>query len=193
MRVLVVFAHPVETSYQAALHKVVVENLNAAGHEVDDCDLYAEGFNPVLSREERLNYHDESACTKPVQAYVDRLRNAEALVLNFPVWNYGYPAIMKGYFDRVFLPGVSFQLKDGTLTPNLFNIRKLGAVVTDGGDRLRTFLMGDAPRKVVKRAVRAVIHPLASTRYIALHDINRAGDAKRARFIERVAAEMRRF
>jgi putative NADPH-quinone reductase len=193
MRVLVIFAHPVETSYQAALHKVVVENLKAAGHAVDDCDLYAENFNPILSREERLNYHDESACTKPVQAYVDRLRNAEGLILNFPVWNYGYPAIMKGYFDRVFLPGVSFQLKNGQVAPNLFNIRKLGAVVTYGGDRLRTFLMGDAPRKVVKRAVRGVIHPLARTRYIALHDINRADDAKRARFVERVAAEMRRF
>ena len=193
MRVLVIFAHPVETSYQAALHKVVVDNLRAAGHQVDDCDLYAENFNPVMSREERLNYHDEGTCTKPVQAYVDRLRNAEALVLNFPVWNYGYPAIMKGFFDRVFLPGVSFQLKDGVLTPNLFNIKKLGAVVTYGGDRWRTFLMGDAPRKVVKRAVRAVIHPLARTRYLALHDINRANDAKRAAFLTKVAIEMRRF
>jgi putative NADPH-quinone reductase len=193
MRVHVIFAHPVETSYQAALHKVVLENLAAAGHEIDDCDLYAEGFNPVLSREERLNYHDEAACTKPVQSYVDRLRNAEALVLNFPVWNYGYPAIMKGYFDRVFLPGVSFRLENGQVAPNLFNIRKLGAVVTYGGDRLRTFLMGDAPKKVVKRAVRAVIHPLARTRYLALHDINRADDAKRAKFLARVAAEMRRF
>jgi putative NADPH-quinone reductase len=193
MRVLVIFAHPVETSYQAVLHTVVLDNLKAAGHEVDDCDLYAEGFNPVLSREERLNYHDEGTCTKPVQAYVDRLRNAEALVLNFPVWNYGYPAIMKGYFDRVFLPGVSFRLKHGQVAPNLFNIRKLAAVVTYGGDWVRTMLMGDAPKKVVKRAVRAVIHPLATTRYIALHDINRADDAKRARFIERVAGEMRRF
>jgi putative NADPH-quinone reductase len=193
MRVLVIFAHPVETSYQAALHKVVVENLRAAGHEVDDCDLYAENFNPVMSREERLNYHDEVVCTKPVQGYVDRVRAAEALVLNFPVWNYGYPAIMKGFFDRVFLPGVSFQLKNGKVRPHLHNIRKLAAVVTYGGDRFRTFIMGDAPKKSVKRALRGVIHPLARTRYIALHDLNRADEAKRARFMERVADEMRRF
>jgi NAD(P)H dehydrogenase (quinone) len=193
MRVLVIFAHPVETSYQAALHKAVVENLRAAGHQVDDCDLYAEGFNPVMSREERLNYHDETACTKPVQSYVDRLRNADAIVLNFPVWNYGYPAIMKGFFDRVFLPGVSFQLRDGKVTPSLLNVRKLAAVVTYGGDSLRTPLMRDAPRNVVKRAMRAVIHPLARTRYIALHDMNRASDAARTRFLERVAEEMRQF
>jgi putative NADPH-quinone reductase len=193
MRVLVIFAHPVETSYQAALHKVAVESLRGAGHDVDDCDLYAENFNPVMSREERLNYHDEHVCTRPVQAYVDRVRAAEALVLNFPVWNHGYPAIMKGFFDRVFLPGVSFQLKNGRVWPNLHNIRKLAAIVTYGGDRLRTFVMGDPPKKTVSRALRGVIHPLARTRYIALHDLNRADDAKRARFLERVASEMRRF
>lgn len=48
MRVLVVYCHPVETSFHAALHQEVLKNLRAAGHEVDDCDLYAEGFNPVL-------------------------------------------------------------------------------------------------------------------------------------------------
>jgi putative NADPH-quinone reductase len=114
-------------------------------------------------------------------------------VLNFPVWNYGYPAILKGFFDRVFLPGVSFVLKDGKVRPNLHNIRKLAAVVTYGGDRWRTFLMGDAPKKTVKRAIRAVVHPLAKTRYIALHDLNRADDETRAAFLDRVEWEMRRF
>ena len=191
MRTLVVFAHPVETSFAASLHRTIVDSLKAAGHAVDDCDLYAEGFNPVLSREERLNYHDVETCTKPVQGYVDRLRAADALVLNFPVWNYGYPAILKGFFDRVFLPGVSFKLANGRTWPNLMNIRKLAAVVTYGGDRWRTMLMGDPPRKVVKRAVRGVCHPLARTRYIALHDMNRNSEAVCAAFLERVAREMR--
>ena len=47
---------------------------------------------------------------------------AEALVLSFPVWNYGYPAILKGFFDRVFLPGVSFELVNGKVQPILHNI-----------------------------------------------------------------------
>ena len=54
-----------------------------------------------------------------------RLQAAEALVLCFPVWNFGYPAILKGFFDRVFLPGVSFKMVDGKVRPNLWNIRKL--------------------------------------------------------------------
>ena len=54
MRVLVLYAHPVETSYNAALHRAAVEAMKASGHEVDDCDLYAEGFDPVMSRQFRI-------------------------------------------------------------------------------------------------------------------------------------------
>ena len=193
MRVLVLYAHPVETSFGAVLHRTIVEELAAAGHAVDDCDLYTEEFNPVMSRQERLNYHDLEVCTKPVQTYVDRVRAAEALVLAFPVWNFGYPAILKGFFDRVFLPGVSFRLERGIVCPNLHNIRKLAAVVTYGGHRWRALIVGDPPRKSVKRVLRAVVHPLATANYLALYDLNRVSDVTRNRFLARVKREMRNF
>jgi putative NADPH-quinone reductase len=193
MRVLVLFAHPVETSYAAALHGATLEGLARRGHEIDDCDLYAEGFNPVLSREERINYHDTDLCTGPVKSYVDRLRAAEGLVLNFPVWNFGYPAILKGFFDRVFLPGVAFELRNGAAWPILHNVRHLAAVATYGGARWRAMLMGDPPRKVVTRVVRAQIHPLATSRYLALYDMNRNEDATRTAFVDRVRTAMSAF
>jgi putative NADPH-quinone reductase len=193
MRVLVLYAHPVETSYCAALHRVTVEGLTAAGYEVDDCDLYAEAFNPVMSRQERLEYHDETACTKPVQEYVDRLRAAEALVICTPVWNYGYPAILKGFLDRVFLPGVSFKLVNGKAAPNLQHIKKIAAVTTYGGSRFRTMLMGDAPRKMFKRTLRAIVYPFARAKYLALYDLNRADDPARLAFLEKVRGAMRAF
>ncbi len=142
MRVLVLFAHPVETSFDAATHRASSRRSKAAGHEVDDCDLYAEGFSPVLTRQERLDYHDTDINRANVDSYVERVLAAEALVLVHPVWNFGYPAILKGFFDRVFLPGVSFVLKDGKVAPNLHNIRKLGAVVTYGGARWRALGCG---------------------------------------------------
>ncbi len=73
MRVLVTYCHPVETSYNAALHTEVLAGLRSAGNEVGDCDLYAEGFNPVLSREDRLGHHEVPSNRLPVQNYVDRL------------------------------------------------------------------------------------------------------------------------
>ncbi|HZP19412.1 MAG TPA: NAD(P)H-dependent oxidoreductase [Bauldia sp.] len=193
MRFLVLFAHPVETSFSAALHRAVVEVLRSSGHDVDDCDLYAENFNPVMSRQERLDYHDLSLCTKPVQGYVDRLLAAEGLVIVNPVWNYGYPAILKGFLDRVFLPGVSFRLEGGSTRPNLWRIRRLAAVTTYGGTRFRAFLMGDAPRRQFKRTMRALVHPLARARYLALYDMNNATTARTTAFLERVRRTIATF
>ena len=85
MRILVVFAHPLETSFVSAMHARVVEILRAGGHSVDDLDLYAEKFDPVLSRRQMRAYVDTNANTREVETYVERLRAAEALVLIFPV------------------------------------------------------------------------------------------------------------
>ncbi|MCU0912726.1 MAG: NAD(P)H-dependent oxidoreductase [Rhodobacteraceae bacterium] len=188
-RALVLFAHPCGESFSAALHATVVGALTARGWQVDDCDLYAEGFDPVLTAPERRGYHDTATNTAPVQPYVDRLRAAEALVLVFPVWNFGYPAILKGFLDRVFLPGVSFRLEDGRVRPNLTNVRRLAAVTTYGGTRTRAFLAGDPPRRHFTRALWHVCRP-ERTRYLALYDMNRATGAARAAFLARTRTAM---
>jgi NAD(P)H dehydrogenase (quinone) len=127
--VLLLFCNPVEDSYHGALHRAAWAALERGGHRVDDCDLYPEGFCPVLSREERINYHDTRVNRAPVQRYVERLLAAEALVLCFPVWNFGPPAMLKGFLDRVLVPGVSFALAaDGRVMPSLRHIRKLAAI-----------------------------------------------------------------
>ena len=193
MNVLLLYAHPVETSFNAALHRQVVERLTARGHVVDDCDLYAEGFDPRLTRAERLGYHEVPHNIESVRSYVDRLRSAEALVLCFPVWNYGYPAILKGFFDRVFLPGVSFRLVDGDVRPALHNIRKVAAVTTYGGSRFRAMLMGDPPRRLVTRLLRSTVTPGASVSYLAHYSMNVATERSRVQFMAKVTAKMDAF
>lgn len=193
MHVLVLYAHPVETSFAAALHEEVLTGLQKAGHTVDDCDLYGEDFEPRLSREERLAYHDLDHNRDNVSGYVDRLLNAEGLVIVSPVWNFGYPAILKGYLDRVFLPGVSFKMSDGRVVPSLQSIRKLAVVTTYGGSRLRAFLVGDPPRKIATRIFRGLIKPGAPVGYHALYDMNRVTQAQREAFLSRVGARMEAF
>ena len=190
MRVLVVHAHPDPESFNTALFRRVVEGLAAAGHTVDACDLYDEGFNPVLSRDERRAYHAIPQNREPVEGHVRRLENAQALVLVTPVWNFGYPAILKGYFDRVFLPGVSFRMVDRQVRPNLQHIEKLMVVTTYGATRWRAVLMGDAPRKVATRVLRALMKPTGSMQYLAHYDMNRSTAATRAAFMARVEAAM---
>ncbi|CAN7494232.1 NAD(P)H-dependent oxidoreductase [Mesorhizobium sp. LjRoot246] len=193
MNILVLYAHPVETSFNAGLHRMIVERLTAAGHTVDDCDLYAEEFDPRMTRDERLNYHNRRGPADAVAPYIERLLRADALVLSYPVWNYGFPAILKGFFDRVFLPGVSFKMVDGKARPSLHNIRKVTAVTTYGGSRFRAMLMGDPPRRLIKRMLRATVKPGAPVSYLAHYAMNLSTDSTRKAFITKVAASMDAF
>lgn len=198
MRVHVIHAHPVETSFNRTLFDTVVETLTAKGHTVDSLNLYDERFDATLSRDERLNYHEVPGNLTPsVKPYVDRLMAAEALVFVHPVWNYGYPAILKGYFDRIFLPGVSFILEGGgdrgKLRPNLTNIKKVMFVTTYGGDRWRTILMGDPPRRLARRWAWATFGTRTPPKYLALYDMNNNSSEQLSGFIEKVRFETQQF
>lgn len=198
MRVHVIHAHPVETSYNRALFNAVVEELTGKGHEVDALNLYDEVFAAILSREERLIYHDvPSNLTPAVKPYVDRLMAAEALIFVHPVWNYGYPAILKGYFDRIYLPGVSFILEGGgdrgKLVPNLKHIKKVAFVTTYGGSRWRTMLMGDPPRLLARRWAWVTFGTHMPPNYLALYDMNNCTPEQLNGFIGKVRTEIGKF
>lgn len=194
MRVLVVYCHPVETSFHAALHQTVLDSLKAAGHEVDDCDLYAEGFNPVLSRAERLGYHDVPQNRAALQGYVDRLMWAEALVFCFPTWCFGLPAMLKGFFDRLFMPGVAFDISDpANVRPMLTHIKRVAGVVTYGRPRWMAWYMGDPPRKIVTRYMRRLTGQRAQVDYLAHYHMNVATTPQLERFRARVGHAMARL
>jgi NAD(P)H dehydrogenase (quinone) len=186
MRILVLFAHPLETSFVAAVHARIVETLRMRGHEVDDLDLYGEGFDPVLSRQTLIDYLDPVANRARVGPYVERLLAAEALVVVSPVWHDGFPAILKGYFDRVFLPGVSFKVdQHGVFWPTLLNIKRLAAVCLHGAGRRRTAHVGDPVRHFVMRGL-AENAPCARCEYIALYAMDAATPQRRAQYLKRV-------
>ena len=194
MRVLVIYCHPVETSFHAALHQEVVKNLKAAGHEVDDCDLYAEGFNPVLSREERLGYHDVPSNQEPLKDYIRRLQWAEAIVFCFPTWCFGLPAMLKGYFDRLFMPGVAFDISDpANVKPMLTHIKRVSAVVTYGRPRWVAWYMGDPPRKIITRYMKRLTGQTARVDYHAYYHMNIATRPRLEKFMARVGQAMSRF
>jgi NAD(P)H dehydrogenase (quinone) len=187
VRVLILYANPVATSFGAALHRQAVKALQASGHDIDDCDLYAECFDPILSEQERIRYHNVAVNREPIAGYADRLLAAEALVLLYPVWNEGFPAILKGFFDRVFIPGVSFNVaSDGAPIPNLQNLRKLAAVCTYGASRAITFLLGDPPKRVVKRLVRSMPGHAVRCDYLAYYGMDHSNAKQRAAFLTKV-------
>jgi NAD(P)H dehydrogenase (quinone) len=187
LRVLVVYAHPLETSFIAALHRCAVETLRAGGHEVDDLDLYAERFDPVLSPQQMRCYVDTERNTREVEPYVARLRAAEALVLVFPVWFDGLPAIMQGYFQRVFLPGVATVIDaDGLFHPNLMNLKRLAAVCAYGESRSDVMKKLDPPRRFVRDNIGVLIDPNGRFDYFALYDMNFSKPHRRAAFLRSI-------
>jgi putative NADPH-quinone reductase len=194
VKVLVIRAHPLDESFNAALHQAVLEGLKAAGHEIDNLDLYAENFQPVLSAEERRNYHDLTRNRIPAASYIERLQHTEAVVFVFPTWSFGVPAILKGWFDRVLIPGVSFTLdKHGVARPALRNVKRIAAVTTYGRPWwFVRLLIGDLPRRQICGYFRAVCRWPKAT-YLALYDMNRATQQQRERFLVRVRTEMARF
>jgi putative NADPH-quinone reductase len=193
MRVLVLYSHPLPESFCAANYAATCDALRAAGHDVDGCDLYEEGFSPVMSAAERRGYHDPATNRAPVAGYVERLLAAEALVLVFPTWCFSMPAMLKGFFDRVLLPGVSFTLEDGVARPALTHIKRIAGVVTYGRPRLTALMVGDPPRKAVTRYLRMVNAGRAKVEYHALYDMNRATLDQRQAFQAKFSAAFARW
>ncbi|KAB2968869.1 NAD(P)H-dependent oxidoreductase [Zoogloea sp.] len=123
MNVLIVFAHNEPRSFNAAMKDLSVDTLEAAGHAVQVSDLYAMGFNPVASAadfSERTNpdylvyaleqrhAYNKGALAPDIAAEVDKVKWADLIIFNFPIYWYGMPAIMKGWIDRVFISGLCY-------------------------------------------------------------------------------------
>lgn len=190
MKVLLVYCHPVPESFSRALLEATLEALVANGHTVDLLDLYAEGFDPVMHADERRLYNEPgSPMPDDVARHVARLREAEGLLFVYPTWWYGQPAMLKGYLDRVFRPGVSFTIPTATapLRPALTNVRFVGVVTTLGSPWwLWSLVIGAPGRKIMLRGIRACCSVRTRTLWLALHRMDTVSAADRQRFLARV-------
>lgn len=123
MKVLIVHAHPEPQSFGSALRDRAVQTLRHAGHAVQVSDLYAMGFEPVARSgdftqrrfADKLQYDREQkfaaahdAFAPDIRAEIDKLLWSELLILQFPLWWFSVPAIMKGWIDRVLANGVAY-------------------------------------------------------------------------------------
>lgn len=97
-------------------------------------DLYLSGFSPALTADERRSYYSPTFNSAAAQDQIDRLLSAEALVLVFPTWWFSFPAILKGWFDRVWAPGIAYDHATdlGSIKPRLHNLQRALAVTSLG-------------------------------------------------------------
>src|SRR3984893_6008648 len=127
LRVLLVVAHPLDNAFAKAAAARIRATLERRGIEVDMIDLYADDFDPRLTGAERRGYFTAPYDSRAVAGYAARLMLAEKLVFVFPQWWFNVPAILKGFFDRVLVPGVAFDhpYGGGPLIPRLTHIDAL--------------------------------------------------------------------
>ena len=126
MNVLIVYCHPEPTSFNAALKSAATEVFQEAGDTVEISDLYGEKFDPV----EKPEHYKNRACTnrfeplteqrhacetntlpKEVTREIERLSNCDLVIFQFPMWWHQQPAMLKGWFDRVFVAGGLYKSK----------------------------------------------------------------------------------
>jgi NAD(P)H dehydrogenase (quinone) len=195
MRILVVYCHPCEESFNAVIRDLAIKTLQESGHEVTLIDLYAEGFNPIMTGEERRGYHTPVENEIPVADHLARLRNAEGLIFIYPTWWYGPPAMLKGWLDRVLVPHGIFQMPEPgkPIRGNLPNIRILGAISTLGSPNWWWWFMGMPGRRTLLSGLRHLCALRTKTFWLGLHHMDSTTHDQRARFLDKVAARLRRL
>ncbi|MGC8658307.1 MAG: NAD(P)H-dependent oxidoreductase [Desulfomonilaceae bacterium] len=110
MNMLVILGHPDPNSFNHAIASTVCETSRGNGHHVLFHDLYAEGFDPVLTREE---IPEEGLFSGNIQHHCEQLRSSDGIVIVHPNWWGQPPAILKGWVDRVIRPGIAYRFEDG--------------------------------------------------------------------------------
>lgn len=191
--VVVVLSHPNPDGFGSASARVAVDALHAAGHRVTLLDLYGEGFDPVMSREELHRYQSRTPDTSgPLKRHIEAVTSADAIVFVYPTWWSGLPAVLKGWLERVMLPTVSFDF-DGRnkVRPALTNIRRVVVISTYGSPRRYVAAVNDNGLRILARAFRLTCGLRTRVTRIRLFSMDTSGDAGRQLHLRRIERRMR--
>ncbi len=193
MRIQVVHGHPLPDSYNAALFQRIVDTLRERGHEVVATDLYRENFQPAMTVAERGSYLAPPYDHSGISRYVELLKSIDGIVFCFPHWWFAMPAMVKGYVDRVWGPGIAFEhdRAGGRIVPLLTHVKLFGVVTSYGAPWWVVRLYaGDPGRKVLMRGLRPLCHKRAETFYLAHYDMDRSTPQTRSRFLAKVSERL---
>lgn len=196
MKALIVYAHPCSQSFNHAILQTVQTELTQAGVEHRTIDLYAERFEPALTLQDWSDYEDTSCNTDRVAAHVESLAWCDALIFVYPTWWFGQPAMLKGWLDRVLVPGVAFTMPtddNPSFGRTLTHIKHLAVFTTCGASWWLTKYVGSPGKRVLMRGLRPLCHPRAKTSFAAHYLMDSSTPASRARHLKKVKRKMVAF
>ena len=112
-KVLIINGHPDKKSFNYALSEAYKKGVNKGNVILSQINISELDFNPNL----KFGYRKRTELEPDLIDAIEKIKKAHHIVWFFPMWWYGYPALMKGFIDRVFLPGITFQPISGKAIP----------------------------------------------------------------------------
>lgn len=189
MKALVVIAHPLEDSLCQHLASKAVESLELQGYQVEVKNLYQQQFEPCLQTQERQSYYAEQFDQSHLEAELAELKQAEHLVLVFPTWWFGFPAILKGWFDRVWAPSHAFNHADdlGAITPLLHNLKQVTAITSLGSPWwVDYFVLWKPVHRILKIALLGACTKNCKLKMFSLYKAEEVSQSRAEEFTQRI-------
>jgi putative NADPH-quinone reductase len=184
-KVLVIDGHPDRESFSRALSAAYRQGLQEARAEAAHLDLGRLDFSPNL----QYGYRQRTELEPDLLHAIEQIRWADHLVWVFPVWWYGYPAVMKGFIDRTFLPGITFRPVPGSLAhEKLLTGKSSRVIVTADTPRWYDLLYMNSP--VLHQFKRGTLEfcGISPVRVSYIAPIRNSSAAFRQAWLERVQA-----
>lgn len=153
MKSLIIYAHPWDGSFNYHVLETVKEKLVNSGREIDVIDLNKDNFNPVMTASDLKVFSEGKYADPLAENYVERLINADELVLIFPIWWYGEPAILKGFYDKVLLKGQVYEDNPDNSLKGLLKSKRATIITTANIDKKIFSYLGDPIQNVLANGI----------------------------------------
>ena len=194
VRALIILADPEQTGVLRDAAARASDALGEAGHQVTTRDLRAEGFRAEMSAVEREAYESDRPIRDPLVAeHAELIGETNILVFVYPTLLSTLPAVMKGWLERVLVPGVGFVLDHRQkVRPGLHNVRRIVGVSTYAERRLDVKVTHDNGRRTITRALRMSAGLWTSATWVPLYSAGESTPEDRADFLDRCARRVAR-
>jgi putative NADPH-quinone reductase len=195
-RILVVSCHPLKDSLNRNLVETVLAKLSQSGAHFTHRELYDAGFDPRLRSHERGSYYQGPFDGQALEDEIAELTEADHLILIFPTWWFNLPAILKGWFDRVWAPGITFDHASdlGPIKPRLTGLKSTLIITTLGSPAWVDWLwMGRPVKRILQRSLFKVCAPQARFSYLCLYKAEDVSPTRLGKFKQEISKALSTF
>lgn len=188
MKTVIVYNHPYNKSFCHALLESAKEGAMSAGHGVDVINLDADHFNPVMNEEDLKGFVRHEMVDLQAKDYFLRIKDADHLVLIFPIWWGIMPAMMKGFIDKVVFPGYFYEMSEDSykMSPLLPNLKVTVITTMNTPALVYNILFG---KPVYKALIKGTFKTagIKDVNWVSFNMVKGSSDEKRKQWLEKTA------